>query len=80
MVTSNRCGMPYMVRHGETGFLVNPNDPADIARRISQLVKNSDLRRGMGELSRGIAKERYHPERVAIRTCEVYRESIRRRK
>ena len=32
VVTSNRCGMPSMVRDGESGFLVDPNDTDNIAR------------------------------------------------
>ena len=39
IITSNRCGMPYMVRHGESGFLVNPNDENDIARQIRKIIK-----------------------------------------
>ena len=44
VVTSNRGGMPYMVRDGESGFLVDPNDPRDIARRLGQLLADDALR------------------------------------
>ena len=77
VVTSNRCGMPYMVRHGLTGFLVDPEDPEDIARRMKQLLKDDALRSRMGETSRLIAQDRFHPEVVASRTREVYYEAVR---
>lgn len=80
VVTSNRCGMPYMVRHGETGFLVNPNDPEDIAWRMKQLLVDDTLRSKMGEKSHTIALDRFHPAMVAIRTREVYYEAVRNKK
>jgi glycosyltransferase involved in cell wall biosynthesis len=76
VVASNRCGMPYMVRHGETGFLADPLDPHDIADRMRQLIRNQDLRKTMGEKSRQFALDRFHPDRVAVRTREVYREAL----
>jgi glycosyltransferase involved in cell wall biosynthesis len=72
VVTSNRCGMPYMVHDGETGFLVNPDQPDDIALCIEKILKNRDLAQQMGERSKTIAMDRYHPDRVAQRTRDVY--------
>jgi glycosyltransferase involved in cell wall biosynthesis len=72
IITSNRCGMPYMVRDGESGFLVEPNDPEDIAHRLGQLLMNDELRRSMGVKGREIALDRFHPAKVAARTREVY--------
>jgi glycosyltransferase involved in cell wall biosynthesis len=76
VVTSNRCGMPYMVRDGESGFLVDPHDPHDIARRLRQLLENGELRRSMGAKGREIALDRFHPAKVAARTREVYMQAI----
>ncbi|MCP4609792.1 MAG: glycosyltransferase family 4 protein [Planctomycetes bacterium] len=76
VVTSNRCGMPYMVRDGESGFLVDPNNPDDIARRLGQLLKDDELRQSMGEKGREIALDRFHPTKVAVRTRDVYLRAI----
>ena len=76
VVTSDRCGMPYMVRDGETGFLVDPGDPAEIAERLGELLANDDLRRRLGQKGRHLALERYHPDAVAARTAEVYGRAI----
>lgn len=76
VVTSNRCGMPYMVRHGESGFLVDPNDPDDIARRLRQLLDDDNLRTEMGQRSHEIALDRFHPGPVAHRTRAVYIEAL----
>ena len=71
VVASNRCGMPYMVRHGETGYLVDPLDPEAIAGRLGHLLADAGLRERMGEASRLLARERYHPAAVAARTRQV---------
>lgn len=76
ILTSNRCGMPYMVRHGETGFLVNPADPADISRHLTVLLSNDSVRNQMGLAARTFAENHFHPKRVAERTLMVYRRAM----
>ena len=76
VVTSNRCGMPYMVRHGETGFLVDPLAPDDIARRLERILTDEALRRAMSRRARQDARERFHPAMVARRTRDLYHEMV----
>lgn len=78
VVTSNRCGMPYMVRDGETGFLVDPNDPSEVAGRLSELLADDTRRAAMGTRARDLARDRFHPEQVAYRTRDVYRQAARK--
>lgn len=79
VVTSNRCGMPYMVRHGESGYLVDPNDPGNIAWRLGCILGDDGMRAEMGKRSVAIASDRFHPAVVARRTREVYFEAVRSR-
>jgi glycosyltransferase involved in cell wall biosynthesis len=79
VLTSNRCGMPYMVRHGDSGYLVDPNDPEDIAYRLEGILRDDALRESMGKRSVEIALDRFHPQVVARRTREVYFEAARSR-
>ena len=76
VVTSNRCGMPYMVRDGENGFLVDPNDPAGIAGRIGEILGDKTLRASMGKRSAEVALDLFHPAPVAMRTYAVYRQAF----
>jgi len=65
-----------MVRHGKTGYLVDPNDPAEIVRRLSQLLADPEGRRTMGHAARELALERFHPASVASQTRAVYLEAM----
>lgn len=77
VVTSNRCGMPYMVKNGETGFLINPFDEHDIANKCERILTNSELARNMQIKARQLALELYHSEQVAKRTIAVYHEIVK---
>jgi glycosyltransferase involved in cell wall biosynthesis len=76
VVTSNRCGMPFMVQDGTTGWLVDPENPTAIADRLARVLAVRDDARRMGERGREVARERFHPARVAARTVEVYRAAV----
>ncbi len=80
VVTSNRCGMPYMVRDGATGYLVDPFDADDIADRLGEILGDPELQQRMGTKAREIALDRFHPDNVSRRTLEVYRRAQSRRK
>ena len=72
IVTSNRCGMPYMVRHGETGFLVQPDDASAAADCLGRILHEPGLGARLGRRAREVALDCYHPDRVAERTAAVY--------
>jgi glycosyltransferase involved in cell wall biosynthesis len=76
VLTSNRCGMPYMVSHGESGYLVDPNNIENIAARLAMLLSDPARRSEMGDKARAIAAARFHPRLVALKTRDVYLESI----
>lgn len=78
IVTSNRCGMPYMVQDGKTGFLIEPNDHDQIAQRLATLLENDQQRRAMGEAAQRWAQDNYHPRVIAGQTREVYQAALRR--
>lgn len=45
-------GLPEIVQHGRTGWLVSPRDIEDLAARIAQLLRDGALRRRMGAAAR----------------------------
>lgn len=72
VIASNRCGMPFMVLHGESGYLIDPENLDEISSRISCLLKDSKLRKEFGEKARKIAAEQFHPKVVVAKTLEAY--------
>ncbi len=67
-------GLTTVVRHGETGLLVDGHDPADYAAAIRRLVRDPAYR---GELASAAARHArdFAWERTAERTLEVYRKA-----
>ena len=57
VIAGNTGGVPEAVKHGETGLLVDPENPAEIAAAIERLITDDDLRRRMGENGRQWAEE-----------------------
>jgi glycosyltransferase involved in cell wall biosynthesis len=76
VISSNVCGMPYMIEEGRTGFLVEPNDHRTYADRIEALVGDDALRQSFSSAAKEEAQRRYHPESVAAKTVDLYQTLI----
>ena len=59
LVATSVGGIPELVTAGESGFLVPPRAPADIARRLVQLLEDSALRARMGAAGRLAAESKF---------------------
>lgn len=66
-------GMPEVVAHGATGFVVPPNDPGAIRQRIAQLLAEPRLREEMGRRARKRVMAEFTWERAARCTVAAYR-------
>ncbi len=52
-------GVPEVIEHGVSGLLVAPADPAALANAIAACLRDSGLRRKLGEAARIAARERF---------------------
>jgi glycosyltransferase involved in cell wall biosynthesis len=59
LVATRVGGIPELVTDGESGFLVAPRAPAEIARRLVQLLEDSELRARMGAAGRLAAERKF---------------------
>ncbi len=75
VVASRVGGIAHMIEEGVTGRLIDPRDPADIARGLDQLL-SADDRTVMGAAARAYAERSYRASVVARRTVKVYREIL----
>jgi len=58
-------GVPDAVRDGETGILVDPDDPQAVAAGINGLLADAELRRRLGAAGRRAVETYYNWDRVA---------------
>jgi glycosyltransferase involved in cell wall biosynthesis len=61
-----------MVADKETGFVADPNDPEDIANKVSLLLQNEDLNRTMGQAGRRRALEMFSVDVAVTKSEEFY--------
>jgi glycosyltransferase involved in cell wall biosynthesis len=64
VVATHLGGLTEIVVDGETGFLVEPQEPFVLANRIERLVRCDSLRRRMGYAARCRATEKFSRERL----------------
>ncbi len=66
-------GIKASVRHGETGFLVEPEDVDSLVRHVVELLKDEDLRRTMGQKGRQWMLEAFSEDSLVEGNLEFYR-------
>ncbi|MGD9048584.1 MAG: glycosyltransferase family 4 protein [Anaerolineae bacterium] len=66
-------GLPELVEHGHTGFLVPPRDERALADAVVRLLRDKELRHQLGANGRRKVDTECSPDAVAQRTLEVYR-------
>ncbi len=64
-IVTNHGGPPEIILDGETGFIVSPRDYSAIARRMTELLSNPELRREMGRKARKRVLENFTLEMSA---------------
>lgn len=79
VVATNVGGLPDVIRHGETGWLVPPGNPVELARAIREALRNKAeaKRRAMAGLR--LARELFDAERTAREVAEIYGRIVTRR-
>jgi glycosyltransferase involved in cell wall biosynthesis len=76
-VVCTRVGsMAEIVDDGQTGYLVEPKDPAQLAEAIIKLLRDPDLRHQMGRRALDTAETQLGWDHVAASTCAIYAKAI----
>lgn len=65
-------GTSYITRHGSTGLVTPPADPAALARAIDLLLANPDLARRMGAAGQARATQEFSHTRMIERMEQLY--------
>jgi glycosyltransferase involved in cell wall biosynthesis len=75
VVTTPVSGIPELVRDGENGLLVPPDDPEALAAAILRLRDDPALRRRLGEQGRATVRARFDGDRLAGELVALFREA-----
>ncbi len=65
-------GVPYMIREGETGWLVPPRDEDTLADALASALQDPERCVEMGRAARAEARQRFHPRPLAKKHLDVY--------
>jgi len=72
VIASSHGGIPELIKDGETGFLVKPGDPEELAQKMVALLEDDDLRKGIGKAAQKEAWKRFDPALIAKKHEEFY--------
>jgi glycosyltransferase involved in cell wall biosynthesis len=72
VIASNVGGNPEAIVDGSTGFLFNPQDPDQLAKKILLLLNNNTLREQMARASRKRAEEIFSIEKMMEMYDQLY--------
>jgi glycosyltransferase involved in cell wall biosynthesis len=76
VIGTNSGGTPEIVRHGETGLLVERNEPGQLAEALGRLLENHEERERMGRNGRDLVMRSYGWGTVAQQYLEVYAQTL----
>jgi glycosyltransferase involved in cell wall biosynthesis len=76
VLTTKVGAIPEMVLDGETGLLIKPGDPYELAKSITMLIENEDLRRSFSTKAREWVKK-FTLESSVTKLEEVYEYAFR---
>jgi glycosyltransferase involved in cell wall biosynthesis len=65
--------IPFLIKHGKTGFVVPRGDTAKLAAYMERLILDPGLCRRMGQAAHAMAESTFGWERLVRETFDVYR-------
>ena len=77
VVASNVGGIPEILEDGETGFLVSPENPGELADKLVFLLKNPGLREKMGEAGRRRIEKHFTTRLIKPKYVKLYSRLMR---
>lgn len=76
IVTTPMGAIPESVKNGMNGFLVQPENPGQIAMKLKALIESEELRDKMGKMSRRLYLESFTEEKMIWNLSRCYAEMM----
>jgi glycosyltransferase involved in cell wall biosynthesis len=80
VVASRVSSVPEIVSDGETGLLVEPDDPRALAAAVGSLLQDPERARRLGAAGLERARREFSVERMTSRTIDVYERALAARR
>ncbi len=74
VITTPVGGVPEIIKNHETGMLVPPGNPIQLAEAIGYLLENEDVRLKIACEGRKLVKEQYSLENACKKLCSIYKQ------
>lgn len=79
VIVSNVGGLPEVVKHGQTGFIVESENPQQAANMIKKLILDVELRQSMSVQARQFAHTHFSWQTCAKKMSQVYQNTFKAR-
>ena len=76
VVAARRGGLPEIVVNGETGFLIDPENPADLAEKLGELASNRERASEMGENGQRRVLREFSEARMVAAYENLFRKAL----
>lgn len=78
VLASNVGGVPDLIEPESTGLFCDPQKPVTFAGGVRRLLDEAGLSSRLAAAAKVAARSRFHPEVIARRHLEIYREVLGR--
>lgn len=77
VVTTNVSGIPEVIRNGENGLLVAPDDPLALADSLEKIYADRNLSERLSRAARQTVREKFDGEISAHKLAGIFRQTLR---
>jgi len=74
MIATDVGGNPEAIVNNENGFIVPPNDPNNLSKKILDLIENKALRERFGQKAHNYVKRNFSIDKCVQNYIDVYKE------
>lgn len=76
VIATNIGGIPDFIENGKTGIFCNPQDPEDLAKKITLILNDEKLRNGLIKNSQKLVAEKYNWDAIAKEFQKIYEQVV----
>ncbi len=77
VLATNVGGIPEIITHGRTGFLVKPNEVDTLSQHILMLLERRELRNAVGKAASKFVLDNFAMEKIGLQTERLYEDVMR---